>query len=369
MKTISAKRVWTSNGWVENARVHMEGPIIRKITQDLVGEADVPVLIPGMIDLHIHGCIGYNCMSHMEAEKAESWLHSLAVHGVTGVLPGLSTAPVDSMRKAMDFFTHYYDHPAPACARVHGIHLEGPFCNPVKKGGMNENAMIAPTVENYEAIVGDNGYAVRLLALAPELPGAVDLIRWLTLPNVPISACHSNATCEEMVAAIEAGLTGVTHFFNAARPIGHRDPGLLTAAIIDPRVFCELVGDQVHVRPEVMRMLIQAVGPRRITLITDCGELTGLPDGRYGDLIVVDGSPRKLDGTLTGSCKLMDRVVRDLIQTGFDPWEVFCMACNTPAKRIGLTTHGDIAPQYTADLVAMTDDYQILYTLIDGEKI
>ena len=369
MKIISAKRVWTSGGWVENARVHMEGAIIQKVTQDLVGEADVPVLIPGMIDLHIHGCLGFSVHDHLEDELAQNWLHSLAQHGVTGVLPGVSTAPVDSMRRSVDFFARYYEQQAPGCARVHGIHLEGPFCNPVKKGGMDEKSMIAPTVENYEAIVGDKGYAIRLLALAPELPGAVDLIRWLVKRNVPVNACHSNATCEEMNAAIEAGLTGVTHFFNAARPIAHRDPGLLIAAMIDPRVFCELVGDQVHVRPEVMKMLVQALGPRRITLITDCGEHTGKPDGRYGDLVVVDGSPRKLDGTLTGSCKLMDRMVRDLIVAGFDPWDIFCMACNTPARRIGLTTHGDIAPLYTADLVALTDDYQVMYTLIDGEKI
>lgn len=368
MKSILAKRVWTSGGWVENARVHIDGSVISRITQDATGEPDVPVLIPGMIDLHIHGCMGYNCATHLEAEKAEQWLHDLAQHGVTGVLPGLSTGPVDRMREGMDFFAHYYENPVAGCARVHGIHLEGPFCNPVKKGGMNEKYMIAPTVENYEAIVGDKGYAVRLLALAPELPGAVDLIRWLVKRNVPVNACHSNATCEEMNTAIEAGLTGVTHFFNAARPIAHRDPGLLVAAMIVPHVFCELVGDQVHVRPEVIRMLVQAMGPRRIALITDCGELTGLPDGRYGDLVVVDGSPRKLDGTLTGSCKLMDRMVRDLIAAGLDPWDVFCMACNTPARRIGLTTHGDIAPRYTADLVAMTDDYQVLFPVIDGEK-
>lgn len=366
METLSAGRVWTSHGWLTNARIHIRDGIIQRITQNVTGKIDVPVLIPGMTDLHIHGFMGYNIMDP-NPDKAKAWLRRLAAHGVTGVLSSPATAQIAKMREATALYAGLMEERTPGCAHVYGIHLEGPFINPEKKGGMDPKAIVSPSVENYEAIVGSYGFAIKQVTLAPEMPGASELIRYLVKRGVRVNAGHSNATAEEMRDAISIGVTGVTHFFNAARPIAHRDPGLLTEAMITPSVFCEMISDLVHLAPEIIRMLVQAVGPRRISIISDAGALTGMPDGIYGDIKMVDGSPRLMDGTLTGSRIMMDEMVYALIDEGIDPWDVVCMASWTPIQRIGLLARGDIAPLYAADLTAMTEDFKVLFTVLDGQ--
>ncbi len=369
MQTISANHVWTSRGWLQNAKVHIEDGVIRRVTRDAGPACDVPVLVPGMIDVHIHGGRGYS-VRETDPGRAAAWLRMLAAHGVTGVLASPSTAPADDIRRACEFYAGIMENPVPGGAKVLGLHLEGPFINPVRKGGMDESSVLAPTAENWERITGSAAWAVRLISLAPEMPGAPELIRFLRLRGVRVNAGHSDATAEEMRRAIGEGLDGVTHFFNAARPIRHRDPGLLAEALVHDGVYCEMISDLVHLLPETIRMLAQAAGSARVEMITDAVPMTGMRDGEYDRIVVTDGSPRLHDGTLTGSRWLNDRDARALISdVGLDPWDVFRMASNTPARRVGLTNVGDIAPQYRADLAAMTDDYRVLYTLVDGERV
>ena len=196
------------------------------------------------------------------------------------------------------------------------------------------------------------------------------MIRFLRSLGVRTNAGHSNATAAEMRAAIDTGLDGVTHFFNAARPIHHREPGLLVEALLHDEVYCEMISDLVHLAPETVRFLVRFAGVNRVAMITDAVPLTGLADGEYGEIVVTDGSPRKRDGTLTGSRWLHDQDARALMnQAGIDPWDVFYMACHTPARRIGLTDCGDIAPGLRADLVCMSEDYHVLSTFVSGRQI
>ena len=369
MNSISAKRVWTSGGWLENAKVTISDGKIEKIESGIPeSTCDVSVLIPGMIELHAHGSLGYNSAIPSEEEN-RAWLRRLASHGTTGVLPTLSSNPADVICGAVDFYSKIKKAPIAGGAKVLGVHLEGPFLNPEKRGGINPLYLRLPTVEHFCELVGENRDTVKLITVAPELCGACELIDHLTECGISVNAGHTNATAEEMRRAIGHGLNGVTHFFNAARPITHRDPGLLTAALLDDGVYLEMVSDLVHLAPEIIHLMVKAAGAKRIAAITDAVKLTGLPDGEYdNDCIVKDGSPRKSNGTLTGGRYLMDGCARALIGIGVDPWDVFCMTSYTPAARIGAKGVGDIAIGYSADLVAMDDSYQIIYTVIDGEK-
>ena len=369
MRSVSAKKVWTANGWLSHAGVLIEDGIITGVTEGVAeNDCDVPVLIPGMIEVHVHGSMGYNASTPNKEENA-AWLRRLAAHGVTGVVPTLSSSPAEKIRHAVAFYDEVVQHPIENGARVLGVHLEGPFLCPEKKGGINPLYLRAPSIEHYRELTGDHGGAVRLVTLAPELEHAADLISYLKEAGVCVSAGHSNATAEQMRAAVACGLDGVTHFFNAARPITHRDPGFLTAALLDDGVFCEMVSDLVHLAPEILQLLVKVAGPARLVAVTDAVTLTGMPDGHYGDRVVVDGSPRLENGTLTGGRYLMDGCARALIDVGIDPFDVFYMTSHTPAKRLGYSTLGDIAPAHSADLVAMDEDYRVLFTVIGGKTI
>lgn len=369
MHSISAKRVWTSKGWLENARVILNDGRIERIVKNAEENCDVPMLVPGMTELHVHGSLGYS-VQNLDDDGTSAWLRRLAKHGVTSVLPSPSTAPIDVMHASVERFARIMENPIKDGAEVLGIHLEGPFVSEIKKGAMDVRHMLAPTIENYQSLVYGCEKAIKLITLAPELPGALELIRYLRRQNVWVNAGHSNATFDEMNLAISQGVNGVTHFFNASRAIHHREPGMLVAAMLSPDVYCELIGDLVHVHAGILRLMMQTIGARRVALITDAVRLTGEPDGRYENIIVTNGSPKKLDGTLSGGCKMMDEIVRGLIaDIGLDPWDVFCAACNTPVRRIGVLGLGDIAPLYKANLVAFDDSYHVMLVVIDGEEV
>lgn len=369
MEVIFAKRLWTADGWRTNAAVYTENGRIVQVEYALPDDKPyVPILIPGMIELHAHGAVGYRAAEPNEDKNAH-WLRSLAAHGVTTVLPTLSSAPAKQIHRAVAFYDRIRQHPLPDAARVAGVHLEGPFLNPEKKGGIDPRYLTLPSVEHYRILSEGHEEALRLVTLAPELTDADALIRHLTQRGVRVNAGHSNATAAEMRSAITCGLDGVTHFFNAAKPITHRDPGFLTAALLDDTVFCEMISDCIHVAPEALALLFKVAGAHRLCIVTDAVPLTGMPDGIYGDRMVVDGCPRLQNGTLCGGRCLMDGCVRALIGIGLDPWDVVCMASHTPARRIGLTDRGDVAEGLLADLAVLDDDYRILYTVIDGKRI
>lgn len=369
MDCISAKKIWTSGGWINNAAVHIKNGRIYRIDEGIdESECSVPLLIPGMIELHVHGSFGYNSASPDE-KKNEEWLRRLAKHGVTGVLPTLSSHPAEEICNAVAFYDGVRKNAISGGAKVFGVHLEGPFVNMEKKGGINPLYIRTPSVEHFCELVGEHIDAVKVITVAPELDNADDLIKYLKNHGVRVNAGHSNATAEEMRRAISCGLDGVTHFFNATRPIAHRDPGLLTAALLDDSVFCEMVSDMVHLAPEIVCLLVRAAGASRVAVITDAVTWTGLPDGKYGDRVVINGSPQLENGTLSGGRYLMDDCARALIDIGIDPFDVFRMTSNTPAKRIGMTDVGDIVPSYSADLVAMDEKYNPLFTVVDGKKV
>jgi len=368
MTQITAKKVWTNEGWIENACVAIENGRIQSVQPITAQTYDYPLLVPGYIEQHIHGGHFY-CVENPDAEAGAQWLQEEAKHGVAALYPSPSTHAVSIMKRGTEIFSEYMKHRVEKGAAVLGIHLEGPFVNPVRKGGMEEESILPPSIEALQEIAGQYLDQIKLVSLAPEMDGADELLQFLVSHHIKINAGHSDATAEQMKHAIECGVDGITHFFNATRPIHHREPGLLAIGMMNPSVYCEMIGDLVHLSPDTIRFLVQMVGPSRICLITDAIEYTGVEDGIYGDKQVVNGSPRLMDGTLLGSRYLMDKVVQSLIGIGLDPFDVFRMASWTPAQRMGEKDLGNLAPGYRAMITALDEKYNVKNTFIDGKPI
>jgi N-acetylglucosamine-6-phosphate deacetylase len=251
-----------------------------------------------------------------------------------------------------------------------GLHLEGPFLAPERRGAHPPGHLRLPDA----ALVADEGWSrdggVRLVTVAPELPGALDLVRRLVASGVVVSAGHSTASAEQAVAAIDAGVTGVTHLFNAMSPLHHRDPGLVGVALTDERVRVGIIADGLHVHPTAVALAARAVGGR-LCLVTDAVAALGLPAGRVAlgamEAFASDDGVRLADGTLAGSDLSLDRAVRNLEDfAGVSLAAAVAAATSTPAALLGLSDRGVIAPGAMGDLVVLDDDASVVATVVGG---
>jgi N-acetylglucosamine-6-phosphate deacetylase len=241
-----------------------------------------------------------------------------------------------------------------------GIHLEGPWLNERRRGAQEAAHLRAPDPGELEALVQAAGGAVRLVSLAPELPGALQLIERVVAAGAVAGIAHSDATYAEAQAGVAAGARHAIHTFNGMRPLHHREPGVIGAVLDAPEVSCELIADGMHVAPAIARLLWRAKGPARLVLVTDATEAAGLPDGRYrlGETAIDVRGGRALTpaGSLAGSTLTMDAAVRNLRDWGVPLGEALSMASATPARVAGLEGRkGAVAPGYDADLVVLDE--------------
>jgi N-acetylglucosamine-6-phosphate deacetylase len=251
-----------------------------------------------------------------------------------------------------------------------GLHLEGPFLNPAKRGAHNLAHLRLPDVNAVAGWSPSNG--VRLVTLAPELPGALDVVRVLREHGVAVSAGHSTATYEEARTGLEAGITYGTHLFNAMPPLEHRAPGLAAALLADPRAVAGLIPDGIHLHPAVVKLIWQSKGVAGVNIVTDAMGALGMPPGKYklGDFeVTVDETSARLgDGRLAGSILSLDQAVRNFIAfTGCSLNEALETVTATPAKVLGLTERGQIAPGFVADMVLLTPDLRVVKTFANGK--
>jgi N-acetylglucosamine-6-phosphate deacetylase len=305
--------------------------------------------IDGLIDLQVNGAVGHDLTSSPESVWAVG--ESLAGDGVAAWLPTLvspSFAIVDRARAA-------FAAGPPAGYRgatVLGWHVEGPFLSPLRAGAHDPAALRAPDVG---AVAGwSPGTGVRMVTLAPELPGALDVAERLLAAGVVVSAGHSAATCDEARAGFDAGIRAVTHLFNAMSPLDHRDPGLPGAALADERVTVCLIPDGLHVNPAVVRIVRNAVGPDRLVIVTDAIAALGMVPGTYRlaavDVLVDESgdaprSARLADGRLAGSVVSMPEAVRNLAHfTGVSDADARLAATTVPARLLGLSGRGSRGP-------------------------
>jgi N-acetylglucosamine-6-phosphate deacetylase len=252
-----------------------------------------------------------------------------------------------------------------------GLHVEGPFLNPERKGAHNSRHLRLPNLQDYTQISRESG--VLLVTLAPELPGAAVVIQALTTRGVTVSAGHSMATYEEGINAFDQGIRYGTHIFNTMPPFTQFKPGLVGALLDDPRPCVGLIADGIHVHAAVVRAIWGSVGPQRLTLVTDAIAALGMPPGRYeiGDLqiIVTERTSRLENGILAGSILTMDTAIRNLIDmTGCTIGEALQTVTTNPAEVIKMSAHlGEIAVGKRADLVLLNQEMEVLATICAGK--
>jgi N-acetylglucosamine-6-phosphate deacetylase len=353
---------------VEDGRIErvFDTPAASWAGADTIINAEGLLVAPGFVDLQINGGFGYDFTQ--APESIPEVAARLPRFGVTAFLPTIISAPLETYKRALDAIT------APAGgARPLGLHFEGPFLNPERAGAHDRQFLLLPDariVQQWASLE-----RVRMVTLAPELPGALELIERLRRAGVTAALGHSQATYAEAKAAFDAGARFVTHLFNAMRPLHHREPGLAGAALEDPRVRVSLIADGVHLHPAAVRMVWNLKPPKLIALVTDAMAAAGdAPStGRYGE-IVVDreaGTARLPDGTLAGSILTMDQALRNLIQmTECSPSEALQCVSTTPAAVIGWGGRkGWLRRGYDADIVLLTPELQVVGTIIAGELV
>ncbi|MDF2662843.1 MAG: N-acetylglucosamine-6-phosphate deacetylase, partial [Paenibacillus sp.] len=256
-------------------------------------------------------------------------------------------------------------------ASIAGIHLEGPYLNVKRKGMQNEKYLRHPDLEEMKSIFAEADGLIKMVTLAPELPGAMELIAYLREQEVIIAVAHSDATYEEAKKAFDQGASHVTHCFNGMRPIHHREPGLVVAAFEEDHVSLQAIVDHVHLHPAVVRLMYRLKGAHGMVLITDALQAMGLGDGSYSfgghDVQVVDGVARLADGTLASSTVTMNKALRYTMELGIPLTDAVQMASATPADILGLSNRGRIAPGCRADLVLLDERYDVQWTMIDGK--
>jgi N-acetylglucosamine-6-phosphate deacetylase len=330
-------------------------------------------LLPGLVDLQVNGYFGVE----FGPADAEGWAlvaRRLPETGTTAFLPTFITQPRPELAAALRAAVTII--PAlRAGARVLGVHAEGPFIAPSRRGAHNAAWIIDPAPAAVDELIEAGAGALRLVTLAPERDGAPAAITRLTQAGIMVSVGHSDATARQVAQAADLGARVVTHLFNAQRPLHHREPGVTGQALFDRRLTSGLISDLRHVRGEVCVTAFRAA-PGRIFAVTDAAACAGMPPGRYllgGEPIELPPGagepPVRADGTLAGSALRMDAAVANLVSAGIGVTEAVAAATRIPADVIGRPDLGRIAPGAAADLAWLDDDMRTVATWIGGELV
>jgi N-acetylglucosamine-6-phosphate deacetylase len=335
------------------------------------------ILAPGLFDIHIHGGAGHDIMESNPA--ALPALERLLVrHGVSSYFPTTVTAPLEETlaalaRLAKAVETARNNHADEPRAVPLGIHLEGPFISHTRRGVHPPQDLLPPTVATFTRFWEAARGQIRVMTIAPELPGAPEVIAEAARRGVCVSLGHSNADLNSTRAAVAAGARHATHTFNAMRPLSHRDPGILAEVLTDTRVSADIIADGVHVDPAVVNLFLKAKGADAAVLITDATAATGMPAGRYRlgscEVEVKDGKSL-IDGKLAGSILTMDRAVRNVMQYAhWDLQKALRLATVNPARVAGLKDHGILKEGVPADLVVLSPTGEVRKTIVRGVGI
>ena len=326
-------------------------------------------VVPGYVDIHIHGAGGHDVMSSTE-EALGTVARTVARHGTTSFVATTVTAPPDETRKCLEEIARYIKSPANArppespVAEIVGIHLEGPFISLTRRGVHPAGAISKPSATLLDRYLETAAGLVKILTLAPEVPGALDLVERAYARGVVVALGHTDATYEQAHTAIFRGARHAVHVFNAMRPFSHRETGVLGAVLTDSNVTAEVIADGVHVDDPALRLLLTVKGPGLVILVSDGTAATGMKDGSYRlgtfDVTVSGGVCRNREGKLAGSTLTLDRAVQHMVRLGVPLLEAVRMATLNPARRIGLADRkGVIAPGADADLVFLTPELKV----------
>jgi N-acetylglucosamine-6-phosphate deacetylase len=328
-------------------------------------------VLPGFIDLHVHGAVGHEVMD-ASADGLRAMARFFAAHGVTAFLPTTWTAPPEATGRALDTIAAVLG-PVDGGARILGAHLEGPYLNPDRCGAQDPRYIRRADRREATALL-ERGI-IRLVALAPEFPENLWLVDECVRRSVTASIAHSAADYAQVLVAAAHGASQATHTFNAMTGLGHREPGAVGAVLTLPQVRAELIADTIHVHPAAIQVLLAAKGPTGVVLITDAIRAAGMPDGAYAidsrTITVRDGAVRLPDGTLAGSILTMDAALRNVAAvTGRPLRDLWPMSSLNAARAIGRSaTTGSLEVGKDADLVLLDDQLQVRLTVAQGQVV
>jgi N-acetylglucosamine-6-phosphate deacetylase len=329
--------------------------------------------VPGFIDVHIHGVNGADTMDATK-EAIDNMTASLPSEGTTSFLATTMTQSKkqieDALRNAGDYIRK---HQSPGKAEILGIHLEGPFVNPDKAGAQPTQHIIEPDIELFKKWDDLSNQNIRLVTLAPEQPGGMEMIQYLKDHGIIASIGHSDATYDQVMEAIDAGANQVTHLFNQMRGLHHREPGVVGAAFLRDELMAEIIVDGVHVRPEMVELAFKQKRKEGLILITDAMRAKCLKNGIYdlgGQAVTVgDGKAVLADGTLAGSILRLGQAVKNILAfTGCSLKDAIEMASVNPAKQLNIYDRkGSIREGKDADIVILDDHNEVFMTFCRGQ--
>jgi N-acetylglucosamine-6-phosphate deacetylase len=388
MIVLCANRLFTPLEEIFDPLVFIEDGIISEIssraTRDIPNNATLidctreisdAILAPGFVDIHIHGGAGIDAMRASSNDLSQ--LNTfLATHGVTGYFPTTVAAPLDQICAALERIADGIEAAEsspqgnPAQAQPLGIHLEGPFLSHKRRGVHPPENLLEPTVPIFDRFWQAARGHVRMMTIAPELPGALEVIAEAARRKVCVSIGHSDAEMNVARAAVQAGARHATHTFNAMRPLDHREPGIIGETLTNGHLSADIIADGIHVAPEIVKLFLHAKGIDRSVLITDAMAATGMPEGTYqlGPIQVeVKNGRATSSGSLAGSVLTMDRAVRNVTQfSGWSLRNAVRAATLNAAHAASLTGHGQLIPGTKANLVVLSPDGEVRKTFVRG---
>ena len=335
-------------------------------------DATADLIVPGFIDLHVHGGDGADFMDG--ADEAAGRVTSFhARNGTTALAATTLSGSRSDLRDAVSAIGRA-SRAESRGAEICGIHLEGPYINAKRAGAQNAGSIRPADIQEIESLLAEASHLKWMITVAPEIEGARALIEHFRT-RIAFSVGHTAGDYSDAVAALEWGATHFTHLFNAMTGMHHREPGVVGAALVSVEATAELIADGIHVHPAVLRIATRAM-PNRIALVTDAVRASGMPPGRYRlyehEFVVSDdGAARLADGTLAGSTLTMNRAVQNMVELAGLPLEmVIPLATEIPARILGVSERkGKIARGYDADLVLLTPKFDVAATMVRGRDV
>lgn len=356
-------RIVTPDRVLERGEIVLDGDRIAAVTDGTVHDGHW--IVPGFVDIHVHGGGGYTFTTGDPEQAREAARFHLG-YGTTTLLAGLVSSPFELMHDATKAYA-----PLVAEGVLGGIHFEGPYLSVARCGAQNPAYLRDPSRDELDALIGAGAGAIRMMTLAPELPGAIDAIQLLVRHGITAALGHTDASYEQTLAGVAAGASVGTHLFNGMPPPHHRRPGPVFALLGSSTVVCEFVADGHHLHDGTLAFATSVAGPDRTALVTDAISATGFADGTYdlgGQAVVVAGGVARLagGGSIAGSTLTMDAALRRVLGLGMSIVDACRAAATTPARAIGRTDIGAIAPGRRADLVELSEDFQVLRVMRGG---
>lgn len=329
-------------------------------------------VIPGLIDVHNHGNTGID-FSDGDYEGLKKMARYLAVNGITSFAPTSLTLPYNVLEKAFSAARQFADNAPEGCARLMGIHMEGPYFANKKKGAQNEKYLKNPDFEGFKRLYDGCGGLIRIVDVAPELPSALEFVEQAR-KLCTVSVAHTDSDYEHANAAFQCGATHLTHLYNAMSGIHHRDPGVIPAAAENPYVRAELICDGMHVHPAAVRLAFRIFGSERVILVSDALRCCGMPNGEYESggqsVFFVDGVAKLSDGTVAGSATNLYDCMKNAIIFGIAEEDAIRAATANPAEAIGVQDQvGAIATGKLADFIICRDNYTDRRVFLGGKEI